>query len=85
MGSDERSGRAQQHIHNRGTYSANGAAGTAVITATSVSDTAKTATLTITVAVAPAITTTTLPAGVEGTAYSQAIAKTAARVHSRSQ
>jgi hypothetical protein len=47
-----------------------------VITATSVSDTTKTATLTITVTAAPAITTTTLPAGVEGTAYSQAIAKT---------
>jgi hypothetical protein len=58
------------------TYSANGAAGTAVITATSVSDTTKKATLTITVTAAPAITTTTLPAGVEGTAYSQAIAKT---------
>jgi hypothetical protein len=59
------------------TYSANGAAGTAVITATSVSDTAKTATLTVTVTAAPAITTTTLPAGVEGTAYgNHAIAKT---------
>jgi large repetitive protein len=58
------------------TYSANGAAGAAVITATSVSDSTKTAVLTITVTAAPAITTTSLPAGVEGTAYSQAIAKT---------
>jgi hypothetical protein len=58
------------------TYSANGAAGTAVVTATSVSDSTKTAVLTITVTAAPAITTSTLPAGVEGTAYSQAIAKT---------
>src|ERR1700687_764076 len=58
------------------TYSANGASGTAVITATSVSDTTKATTLTVTVTAVPAITTTSLPAGTEGTAYSQAIAKT---------
>ena len=37
------------------TYSANGASGTAVITATSVSDTTKATTLTVTVTAAPAI------------------------------
>src|SRR6195256_2185513 len=58
------------------TYSANGASGTAVITATSVTDITKIFTVTITVTAVPAITTTTLPAGVEGTAYSQVIAKT---------
>src|SRR6266404_3265559 len=58
------------------TYNAGSASGTAVITATSVTDTTKISTLTITVTAPPAITTTTLPAGVEGTAYSQAIAKT---------
>jgi hypothetical protein len=58
------------------TYNAGSASGTAVITATSVTDITKTFAVTITVTAAPAITTTTLPAGVEGTAYSQAIAKT---------
>src|SRR6267378_3543652 len=58
------------------TYNAGSASGTAVITATSVTDTTKISTLTITVTAPPAITTTTLPPGVEGTAYSQAIAKT---------
>src|SRR6266403_1002945 len=58
------------------TYNAGSASGTAVITAPSVTDTTKISTVTITVTAAPAITTTTLPAGVEGTAYSQAIAKT---------
>src|SRR6267378_1158609 len=58
------------------TYNAGSASGTAVITATSVTDTTKTITVTITVTAPPAITTTTLQAGVEGTAYSQAIAKT---------
>src|SRR6267154_1313113 len=58
------------------TYNAGSASGTAVITATSVTDTTKISTLTITVTAPPAITTTTLPGGVEGTAYSQAIAKT---------
>src|SRR6195256_326130 len=58
------------------TYNAGSASGTAVITATSVTDTTKISTLTITVTAPPAITTTTLPAGVEGTAYSQAIART---------
>jgi hypothetical protein len=58
------------------TYNAGTASGTAVITATSVTDTTKISTLTITVTAPPAITTTTLQAGVEGTAYSQAIMKT---------
>jgi len=58
------------------TYSANGVSGAAVITAASVSDTTKTAILTVTVTAVPAITTTVLPGGTEGTAYSQAIAKT---------
>ena len=58
------------------TYSANGATGTPTITATSIADTSKSTTLTVTVTAVPAITTTTLPAGTEGTAYSQAIAKT---------
>src|SRR6266550_798774 len=58
------------------TYNAGSASGTAVITATSVTDTTKISTLTITVTAPPAITTTTLPPGTEGTAYSQAIAKT---------
>jgi hypothetical protein len=58
------------------TYSASGASGAAVITAASVSDATKTATLTVTVTAVPAITTTVLPGGTEGTAYSQAIAKT---------
>jgi hypothetical protein len=58
------------------TYSANGAVGTAVITATSVTDATKTATLTITITAVPAITTNSLPAGTEGAAYSQSIAKT---------
>src|SRR5467141_3264147 len=58
------------------TYNAGSASGTAVITATSVTDITKTFAVTITVTAAPAITTTTLPPGVEGTAYSQAIAKT---------
>src|SRR3977135_4003264 len=57
-------------------YSANGASGTAVITATSVTDITKIFTVTITVTAPPAITTTTLPAGLEGTMYSQVIAKT---------
>src|SRR6267154_565495 len=58
------------------TYNAGSASGTAVITATSVTDTTKISTLTITVTAPPAITTTTLPAGVEGTVYNQVIAKT---------
>src|SRR6267378_4225237 len=58
------------------TYNAGSASGTAVITATSVTDTTKISTLTITVTAPPAITTTTLQAGVEGTAYSQVVAKT---------
>ncbi len=58
------------------TYSANGATGTAVIMATSVKDKTKTATVTVTVTAMPKITTTTLPAGAEGTAYTAAIADT---------
>jgi hypothetical protein len=55
------------------TYTANGATGKAVVTATSIKDKTKTATLTITITAMPSITTTTLPAGTEGTAYSQAV------------
>jgi len=55
------------------TYSANGQAGTAVVTATSVKDKTKTATVKVTVTAMPSITTTTLPAVAEGTAYSQTV------------
>lgn len=55
---------------------ASGAAATATITATSVADATKTATLTVSVSPVPAISTTTLPASTEGTAYTQAIAAT---------
>jgi len=48
--------------------------GSATITATSVADSTKTASLTITVTAAPSITTTSLPAGTEGTAYNQTVA-----------
>ncbi len=58
------------------TYSANGATGTAMLTATSVMDKTKTASVKITVTAMPEITTSSLPAGTEGTAYSQAIADT---------
>lgn len=58
------------------TYTANGATGTAVITATAVKNKSKTATVTVTVTAMPSITTATLPAVTEGTAYSQVIAKT---------
>lgn len=58
------------------TYSANGATGTAVVTATSIKNKAKTATLNIAVTAMPSITTTSLPAGTEGTAYSQSITET---------
>src|SRR6267143_814001 len=58
------------------TYNAGSASGTGVITATSVTDITKIFTVTITVTAPPAITTTTLQAGVEGTAYSQVAAKT---------
>ena len=47
---------------------------TATITATSVANPAKSAAVTISVTPPPAITTTTLPAGTEGTAYTQTIA-----------
>ncbi|MGB4784645.1 MAG: putative Ig domain-containing protein [Candidatus Acidiferrum sp.] len=47
---------------------------TATVTATSVANPAKSATMTISVTPPPVITTTTLPAGTEGTAYTQAIA-----------
>jgi len=56
------------------TYNAGSASGTAVITATSVTDTTKISILTITVTAPPAITTTTLPAGTEGTAYRVCVA-----------
>jgi hypothetical protein len=58
------------------TYSANGATGTATLTATSVKDKTKTASVKITVTAMPEITTSSLPAGTEGTAYSQAITDT---------
>lgn len=53
------------------TYDAptSGSAGSATVTATSVTDATKTASVTINYAVLPAITTTTLPSGVEGTNY----------------
>ena len=57
------------------TYTASGT-GTATITATSIADTTKNKTLTIAVTPAPVITTASLPAGTEGTAYSQPIAVT---------
>jgi large repetitive protein len=57
------------------TYTAAGN-GTATITATSVADATKTKALTITVTALPAITTASLPAGTEGTAYSQTVAVT---------
>lgn len=50
--------------------------GSATITAASVADTTKTASVTITVTSAPSITTTSLPGGVVGTAYSQQLAET---------
>lgn len=47
---------------------------TAMVTATSVANPAKSATVTISVLPPPVITTTTLPGGTEGTAYSQTVA-----------
>lgn len=58
------------------TYSANGATGTAVVTATSIKNKARTATLNIAVTAMPSITMTSLPAGTEGTAYSQTVTET---------
>ena len=58
------------------TAPASGSTGTAVVTATSVADSTKTAVMNIKVSAAPAITTTSLSAGVEGTAYNQSIAAT---------
>jgi hypothetical protein len=58
------------------TYTASGGAGSAVITVSSVSSNTTTATLLITVSAPPSITTSSLPAGVEGTPYSQGITKT---------
>jgi hypothetical protein len=51
-----------------------GNAGTATVTATSVTDSAKYASVTINVTPAPSVTTTALPAGTQGTAYSQTVA-----------
>jgi putative Ig domain-containing protein len=51
-----------------------GNAGTATVTATSVTDSAKSASVTINVTPAPSVTTTSLPAGTQGTAYSQTVA-----------
>jgi len=47
---------------------------TATVTATSVANSTRSATVTISITPPPAITTTTLPAGTEGAAYSQTIA-----------
>jgi Putative Ig domain len=46
---------------------------TAMVTATSVANSAKSATVTISITSPPSITTTTLPSGTEGTAYTQTI------------
>jgi hypothetical protein len=54
--------------------SASGADPMATVTATSVADTTKSASITISITPAPSITTTSLPAGTEGTVYAQAIA-----------
>jgi len=58
------------------TYNApsSGNTGTATVTATSVTDSAKSASVTINVTPAPSVTTTLLPAGTQGTAYSQTVA-----------
>src|SRR5205814_3743619 len=58
------------------TYNApsSGNTGTATVTATSVTDSAKSASVTINVTPAPSVTTTSLPAGTQGTAYSQTVA-----------
>jgi len=58
------------------TYNAGSASGTAVITATSVTDTTKISTLTINRHCSSGNHNNHAPGGVEGTAYSQAIAKT---------
>ena len=50
------------------------AATSGMITATSATDPSKTVSLTVNVTAPPSITTTTLPASVEGTAYKQAVA-----------
>src|SRR5207253_10618194 len=46
-----------------------GNAGTATVTATSASDSTKSASVTINVTPPPSVTTTSLPAGTQGTAY----------------
>src|SRR6267154_1903984 len=51
-----------------------GNAGTATVTATSASDSTKSASVTINVTPPPSVTTTSLPAGTQGTAYSQTVA-----------
>jgi hypothetical protein len=51
-----------------------GAAGSAMVTATSVTDPTKTATVTINYTSVPSFTTTTLPSGTEGTPYSAPVA-----------
>src|SRR5689334_7116993 len=58
------------------TYNApsSGNAGTATVTATSVTDSAKSASVTINVTPAPSVTTMSLPAGTQGTVYSQTVA-----------
>ncbi len=58
------------------TYNApsSGNTGTATVTATSVTDSTKSASVTINVTPTPSVTTTSLPAGTQGTAYSQTVA-----------
>jgi len=53
---------------------ASGSSGTAAVTATSVADSTKSVTLNIVVTAVPSITTSSLPAGTEGTAYTQTVA-----------
>lgn len=52
---------------------ASGTTTTATVTATSVANSSKTASVTITLTAPPTITTTSLPAGTEGTAYTQTV------------
>ena len=58
------------------TYNApsSGNTGTATVTATSVTDSTKSASVTINVTPAPSVITTSLPAGTQGTVYSQTVA-----------
>jgi len=66
------SGQAPTSVTYNAPNSGNG--GTATVTATSVTDSTKSASVTINVTPAPSVTTTSLPAGTQGTAYSQTVA-----------